>query len=408
VLSWLLRKGKASEHQYIPLGAIGFFSYIGYYFIWHHVDPSAYQNIGLRVVGSALCFILMLKSFWPTNLRTFLPIYWYVVLLYSFPFFFTFMMLMNPQSYIWIMTDLTGVFFLMLLAGWIELFILVVIGFTVAWLLCFSLTHRLEIPPLFVKTLPTYITVLLAGAIFIYRREAAINEKFASIKALGTSIAHELRTPLGVISSGIRGMKKLVQEDVGTNTGADNLEKFLRVADNIESETHYAFVIIDMLLVRAGQSEIKKDDFAVCSIVDCIEGALDRYPFDVAEKKLISRKLNYDFNFNGNEMLILHVLFNLLKNSLYYIKAAGKGEVLIWSEEGAKFNYLHFKDTGQGVLARDLPRIFERFFTRTPHGTGIGLAFCKMVMESFGGDIVCRSKYGEYTEFVMSFPKLAR
>lgn len=68
-------------------------------------------------------------------------------------------------------------------------------------------------------------------------------------------------------------------------------------------------------------------------------------------------------------------------------------------------NILYFKDTGKGIPADVLPKLFEKFYTTTYHGTGLGLAFCKMVMTGFGGSISCTSEYGEFTQFEMVFPK---
>ena len=65
-----------------------------------------------------------------------------------------------------------------------------------------------------------------------------------------------------------------------------------------------------------------------------------------------------------------------------------------------------FKDTGTGISGRDLPYIFDRFYSKTRHGTGIGLAFCQMAVELCNGEIKCNSKEGEYTEFVITMPKL--
>ena len=101
-----------------------------------------------------------------------------------------------------------------------------------------------------------------------------------------------------------------------------------------------------------------------------------------------------------------HVFFNLLKNAVYYVEAANQGGIDIRVETGDKFNKVYFKDTGTGIPAKSLPHIFERFYTTTDNGTGIGLAFCQLVMQSFGGDISCQSTEGQYTEFTLKFPKI--
>ena len=130
-----------------------------------------------------------------------------------------------------------------------------------------------------------------------------------------------------------------------------------------------------------------------------------RYPFNEAENKIkIHFTIKEDFSFTGIPLLMVHVLFNLLKNALYYVLVAAKGDINIWIEKRERANSLHFKDTGAGIPAKLLPHIFEKFFSRTHHGTGVGLAFCKMMIESFGGRIDCFSEQGEFTEFVLTFP----
>jgi signal transduction histidine kinase len=63
-------------------------------------------------------------------------------------------------------------------------------------------------------------------------------------------------------------------------------------------------------------------------------------------------------------------------------------------------------DTGPGIPASLKHQIFDRFFStiRYGQGAGIGLSFCKMVMESIGGEIQCESREGEYTTFRLIFP----
>jgi signal transduction histidine kinase len=100
------------------------------------------------------------------------------------------------------------------------------------------------------------------------------------------------------------------------------------------------------------------------------------------------------------------VIYNLLKNALYAVRAARKGAVAIRMEPGSPFNRLYVRDTGQGIPVDTLSRIFEEFFTGTGSrgGTGMGLPFCRRVMTAFGGTIACRSQEGEHTELELCFP----
>ncbi|MFA6037834.1 MAG: PAS domain-containing sensor histidine kinase [Legionellales bacterium] len=252
-------------------------------------------------------------------------------------------------------------------------------------------------------------------------KATAAEKSIQTIRLIGMSIAHELRTPLRAISSGVVGTanklptllavyKKAKEQGIEIPEGYPRL--FPRditilenVLKNIELETNAAFSVIDMLLIKGNLSKINKDKFTTCHIVTCIKNALSRYPFQSEEKKLVHCE-GKDFIFHGDTLLVVHVLFNLIKNALYFVKRAGKGSIQIWLEHGKDANILHFKDTGTGIPHDILPHIFDQFFSTESNGTGIGLAFCKFVMQSMDGDIECFSVEGEYTEFVLTFPHI--
>jgi two-component system CAI-1 autoinducer sensor kinase/phosphatase CqsS len=145
-------------------------------------------------------------------------------------------------------------------------------------------------------------------------------------------------------------------------------------------------------------------------MAQCIETALQRFPFATdQERERVVWNNETDFKFRGIELLMVHVLFNLIKNSLYHIAKAGKGRIFIHAEQVLTGNKLFFRDTGSGVPSDVLPHIFTQFYSWSPDndkqvGAGIGLAFCSSVMTSFSGHIHCESQLGEYTEFILSFP----
>ena len=103
----------------------------------------------------------------------------------------------------------------------------------------------------------------------------------------------------------------------------------------------------------------------------------------------------------------MRILFNLLSNALYQINKNGKGKIFISSEEQAEFNIIRFKDTAGGTSPDIVEQIFDGYKTTKEKGTGVGLAFCKLTMKSFGGDITCHSVEGDYIEFALTFPKIS-
>jgi PAS domain S-box-containing protein len=241
-------------------------------------------------------------------------------------------------------------------------------------------------------------------------------ERLLGMTALSSSIAHELRTPLGAIEMGVTGVKKYLPTliDAYGKAKQHNLPvEFIRphhyeilatLLDDIESETHYSNTIINMILMNVKQDKMPSGDFQAISMSACIDEAIRRYPFKAKEIEHIHWEYEPDFLFKGDKVLMVHVLFNLIKNALYFIDAAGKGEISIRCVTQGDSHLLYFKDTAQGIVESDVSKLFEKFYSTTTNGTGLGLAFCKIVMESFGGDITCTSTYGEFTEFALKFP----
>lgn len=240
------------------------------------------------------------------------------------------------------------------------------------------------------------------------------HHRLEGMTMVSMSTAHELRTPLATINAGIGNIKSYLPHLINAYQQAKKAslpvhelkENRLNLLDDIlevmEIEVRASFTFIDMLLMNVNPAlESAKE---VISITKCINEALARYPFAEKENMLVQWDQKNDFLVWGNELLIIHILFNLLKNALYYIAKAGKGAIHIRLDKESTYNLLIFEDTGTGIAQDILPHVFDRFFTKTYHGAGIGLTFCRMVMESVGGTIVCDSIEGEYTRFTLRFP----
>jgi PAS domain S-box-containing protein len=243
--------------------------------------------------------------------------------------------------------------------------------------------------------------------------------KLAAMTLLSSSIAHELRTPFASLNLGIVGISSILPDLIKTYEVAktSNLKipkiddlKFSLLNDaliDMANEIRAAYTFIDMLLVKLNPSISAKND-EIFYISQCIQCALEKYPYEEGQRELIKLNLSEDFNVQGNLLIVSHIFLNLLKNSLYYIADSGKGKIFITLEKNCLYNKVYFKDTASGIPASFLPKIFSQFFSKTYHGTGIGLAFCKKVMRSLHGDITCESIEGEYTTFILSFPSIEK
>jgi signal transduction histidine kinase len=417
-LSAMDKRAKDSDAQMIAFGIFGIINYPLFYFVWSTISQQPYENVGLRSLAGFLSLGLLLKKYWPQKLQAYLPIYWYLTLLFCLPFFCTFMFLKNQGSEGWVLNGMLVLFLLILIVDWVSFAWLLTVGIITGSVYYLFLFGKISIinDDLF-GPFSSYIVAIIIGMVFSRNREnLRLKEKVNSITTLSASIAHELRTPLASINNGASGVKEYLPSLINAYNAAKDanilvepipplqLNDLNNLLEDVIAEAKFSNTVVDMLLIKVRQPDIAQKDFMLCSMKEIINETLRRYPFDIDELALVIWDNDADFTFKGNELFMTHIFFNLLKNALYHIKAARKGNVHIWLELGDKMNKLYFKDTGTGIPAKYMPHLFTQFFTKSHRGTGLGLTFCKLVMESFGGSIICRSIEGEYTEFVLSFP----
>ncbi len=221
------------------------------------------------------------------------------------------------------------------------------------------------------------------------------------MRDLAATIAHELRTPLGTISNSAK-LLGLVTQNLSDQAVQSKLQKIQELI-TIETNKTNGFINI----IMESLSDLERIAISKISIKDCVIDAIERFPYEYDEKNLIHYEDLKDFSLRGDQEILVHILFNLIKNALHFIEAAGKGDVTIWTEMSDEYNYLHFKDTGKGMSQDKAEQIFDKFYTDTGIGTGVGLYFCKNAMNIMGGDIACEAKEGEYAHFTLSFTKIS-
>jgi signal transduction histidine kinase len=184
------------------------------------------------------------------------------------------------------------------------------------------------------------------------------------------------------------------------NTPIISLQKGADMIDNFINASLTELTVAQ----KADQEGLVREDLTLCSSRRIIENTMDVYPFETEIK--IHQDISYEFFFMGNSVLMMKVLFNLLKNAVEQIELQKKGEITISTESSDDFNFIKIKDTAGGASPEVSEQLFTGYFTTKKQGTGIGLAFCKRVVESLGGKIFANSIYGSSMEFVISFPKM--
>jgi len=236
-----------------------------------------------------------------------------------------------------------------------------------------------------------------------------------TLRFWASAIAHELRSPLlslAMTADGLGYILNKLQADHPELFENPLIKKRMNqikpVPDMFARVIKDANNFIDMTLMKSKYGEEKGEmKLEKVSIKAMLENSLDTYPFRENGRNLVHVDIQDNFEFMGEENYFRHIIYNLTKNAIYFIKKARKGEIFITAKAEKDKNVLIFKDTSFGMSKEVLENLFQPFYTRSQNGTGVGLSLCKNIMEGFGGSISCEAVEGEFSAFSLWFRRVA-
>lgn len=373
----------------------------------------------LRTLASILSFLLVMKDFWPRKTLRYLPVYWHFTLIFCLPYFSISMCLFTSVSIEWLIDLVLTIFILGVLVDWKTYVSMIFAGGLLAILtfVIFADWSQFNIDYSNVPIMSYALVVsLAAGALFSRNKEGVLLEKLAAFKALGGTIAHEMRTPLSSIHVSASGLKDCLpalvdgyQQARAAGLKVPRISQLaLESVANVPERMRYicasSLNIIDMLLLQLRDKDWSAH-FSNCHIKDCVETALNEYCFRENERALVDISGIENFKFYGNRYLVIHILYNLMRNAFTFIQSEKRGFITMWTSESPNDYILHFCDTAKGINVRDLPHIFEQGFSKRSGGSGVGLHYCRRMMTTMQGNITVKSVEGKFCEFMLSFPK---
>lgn len=226
---------------------------------------------------------------------------------------------------------------------------------------------------------------------------ARLDAAFSQQRQFTSDAAHELRTPVSVM---LTQTQTTLNRERSAAEYRETVESCQRAAQRMRRLIES---LLELAKLDAGQQPMKRSPFDLAQTArDCVA---------LIEPLASARHLNITcdlppLNCIGDSERLSQVITNLVTNAITYNKV--NGEVRVEGETKDGFAILRVSDTGLGISAEDLPRVFDRFYradtSRTSGNTGLGLAISKAIVEAHNGQIEVSSEPQKGTTFTVRLP----
>jgi len=212
------------------------------------------------------------------------------------------------------------------------------------------------------------------------------------------NVSHDLRTPL----TRLRGTAEMAL------AGPPHADRYREALADCVEETDRVLVMLNTLMdiseAESGAMQLRREPVALPEVV---ERAVDLY-HDVADARGVTLAVDAAdaVVVTADRTRLEQVAANLIDNAVKYTASGGRVDVEV--RRAADRAILRVRDSGQGIPADELPRIFDRLFrgdrSRAERGLGLGLSFVKAIVEAHGGTVAVESELGRGSRFTVSLP----
>lgn len=227
-------------------------------------------------------------------------------------------------------------------------------------------------------------------------------DKMMSLGRLAASVVHEINNPLAGILNYCRLMLRILGRG---SVSPGQIEKFTRYLDLVEKETSRCSQIVSNLLTFSRKSERAFGPVAVADLMQrCI--LLCQHKLELNNIRLEQHIGDRLPDINGDFNQLQQCIINLVFNSADAMPEGGTLTLTASYVESRHAVHLTVSDTGTGISEKDMPHIFEPFYTTKDEGYGVGLGLSTLygILQDHQGSVQVESKPGKGTSFTLSLP----
>jgi two-component system phosphate regulon sensor histidine kinase PhoR len=228
-----------------------------------------------------------------------------------------------------------------------------------------------------------------------------------------SNVSHELRTPLTAILAFVETL------EMEANGNDENSQRFLAIIRKNATRMHNLIDdILELSAIEAGNVQVKAEVIELQPLVNDVIASLAARAS--THQVVLDNKVDRGTTVFADARRLEQMLNNLVENAIKF--SSEDGHVAIRYESAASQENSHengvrdrivVEDTGEGIPAQHLQRLFELFYrvdrarSRDLGGTGLGLAIVKHLARAHGGEVTVESKLGEGSRFTIELPRPA-
>ena len=243
----------------------------------------------------------------------------------------------------------------------------------------------------------------------------AAADRFSALATLAARVGNEIATPLTVVLANLGVVEEELQRRAMREPSNEARELLMALADAVEGVNRVSSIVRD--LARAAQHEPEPEDLARVDVHGCLDDALQMAAGELRSRATVIRRYGVALPpVQAPEGRLVQVFVSLLVNAAQACAARPGGQQFVRITTGLDRAAVpprirvEVEDTGPGMDAATLARVFEPFFTtRGAEGhTGMGLAIAQGIVRSLGGELRVESEVGQGARATLSIPASVR
>jgi two-component system, OmpR family, phosphate regulon sensor histidine kinase PhoR len=216
-----------------------------------------------------------------------------------------------------------------------------------------------------------------------------------------SNVSHELRTPL----TSIMALAETLEG--GAIDDQENNRRFLSIIQKNAARMHRLIDdILELSAIEAGNVKVQAESVQLHALVEDVVASLSAAA--AARSITVRNLIRLESKVSADPHRLVQMLTNLIDNAIKFSREGGTVSIK-YDNNGS--DRISVEDTGEGIPAHHLDRLFERFYrvdrarSRELGGTGLGLAIVKHLVKAHGGEVTVESRFGEGTKFTIELPR---